>query len=494
MAREGFYPIAPDGVRNPAADRLAWGGAGRSMNPDGTSIYGTSAADHAETRYRGMGSNASSPATIDQGQSNAARAQQVYALGQTNDAMGLARGAAYGNAPSAAQIYGGRLIDDSINAQMAMAGSAQGGPAAMGAAQRQAAFQGAAMQQSGMRDLSALRAQEMAQARDQYLGAAGSYAGQAGAMRGQDIGVATSQAGLDNAMMDRQQQNQQYYERLAWETRKQEQDSALRAQEGSNQDWAQRRALKQEEDRDDWSKVKDVVGLVGGGLGSIFSDERTKMAYMPAGASPSFAAGGGMLGGSPLGELKAHSNFATRYVGNAGSGPAMLSDARAKREAFVEGINYGDAMTQHAQGGPEPTLPRYMPNQRAPGGGAHGAYALQVDKPSEYDTKVANRPWAGNDEDPLAAANRAQQGSAYTYRPEFAAASGQAPGEMNVGPMAQTMASDPVAGTAVKQDAQTGMLVLDKDKLQKVQSAGIGSLQRQVDDIRNRIGSALGRK
>jgi hypothetical protein len=83
----------------------------------------------------------------------------------------------------------------------------------------------------------------------------------------------------------------------------------------------------------------------------------------------------------------------------------------------------------------------------------------------------------------VADANRAQEGSAYSYKPAFAAQAGQAPGETNIGPMAQTMATDPVASTAVKQDPASGMLMLDKDKLMKLQSAGIGSLQRQVDQL-----------
>jgi hypothetical protein len=97
-------------------------------------------------------------------------------------------------------------------------------------------------------------------------------------------------------------------------------------------------------------------------------------------------------------------------------------------------------------------------------------------------------------EDPMASANRAQQGSAYTYKPEFAAQSGQAPGEVNVGPMAQNMAANPVARTAVKQDPGTGLYVLDSDKLSKLHSAGIGSLQSQVDAIKNRIASLVGRR
>jgi hypothetical protein len=89
-------------------------------------------------------------------------------------------------------------------------------------------------------------------------------------------------------------------------------------------------------------------------------------------------------------------------------------------------------------------------------------------------------------EDPMAAANRAQAGSAYAYKSEFRPPD-QAPGEVNVGPMAQNMAQDPIASTAVKQNPQTGMLSLAADKLSKLHSAGIGSLQHQYDGLEEKV-------
>lgn len=48
----------------------------------------------------------------------------------------------------------------------------------------------------------------------------------------------------------------------------------------------------------------------------------------PAAASPSFAGGSGMLGGSPMGELKAHSDFATRFQRQGGASPMAYGGAR----------------------------------------------------------------------------------------------------------------------------------------------------------------------
>lgn len=89
---------------------------------------------------------------------------------------------------------------------------------------------------------------------------------------------------------------------------------------------------------------------------------------------------------------------------------------------------------------------------------------------------------------PISNANRAQESQPYTYKPEFTP-NGQTPGEMNVGPTAQNMAKDPVAGTAVKVDPATGLAGIDPAKLARVQSAGIADLQKQQDETRSVMGS-----
>jgi hypothetical protein len=99
---------------------------------------------------------------------------------------------------------------------------------------------------------------------------------------------------------------------------------------------------------------------------------------------------------------------------------------------------------------------------------------------------------AGPAVDPVADANRAQASMPYAYKPEFTPPE-QKPGEVNVGPMAQTMASDPVAATAVKRDPQTGMLMLDGNKMLKLHSAGLSSLQQQQDETRMLLSRVLGK-
>jgi hypothetical protein len=60
----------------------------------------------------------------------------------------------------------------------------------------------------------------------------------------------------------------------------------------------------------------------------------------------------------------------------------------------------------------------------------------------------------------------------------------QAPGEPNVGPMAQNMAANPVTATAIIKDPKTGLLAIDTNKALKVTMGGLADLQEQVDAMK----------
>ena len=100
------------------------------------------------------------------------------------------------------------------------------------------------------------------------------------------------------------------------------------------------------------------------------------------------------------------------------------------------------------------------------------------------DARRASQPAAVRD--PMADANRAMVPSSYSYKPGFESP-GQAPGETNVGPMAQNMAADPIARNAVVQDPETGLLALDKEKSLKLVMGSAASLQEQNDAQEARI-------
>lgn len=100
--------------------------------------------------------------------------------------------------------------------------------------------------------------------------------------------------------------------------------------------------------------------------------------------------------------------------------------------------------------------------------------------PSDKKTKTK-----AHNSDPMAGANRSMAPSIYEYKPKYAAEAGQSPHEKNVGPMAQNMAADPLAKTAIMKRPD-GMLAIDKDKGLKLVMGGLADLQRQVDSMKKK--------
>jgi hypothetical protein len=119
-------------------------------------------------------------ATIDQGASNETRAQQETSL------AGL-RAAATGAVPSAAELQLRQTTDRNIKNQYALAAALQGRSA--GGALKQASDATGDLDAQAAADAAVLRAKEQSDARNAESAALSG-------VRGQDIGVATSQAGL----------------------------------------------------------------------------------------------------------------------------------------------------------------------------------------------------------------------------------------------------------------------------------------------------------
>lgn len=124
-------------------------------------------------------------AHIDQAQQDEIRRRQLAALGGLD-------AAANGTAPSVAQAQAQQQADRAAAQQFGMA-AALGGRSP-GGALRQASMGAAQVQGDVASQGAALRAQEMQQARQQQIAALQG-------MRGQDIGLATDQASLNNQAM-----------------------------------------------------------------------------------------------------------------------------------------------------------------------------------------------------------------------------------------------------------------------------------------------------
>lgn len=118
-----------------------------------------------------------------------ANADTAQSRGQMGDAVGLLRDAAYGNAPSAAQIQANQATSQGISQMYNMAAMASGNPAAFGNVSMTAAN----MQAQNAANNAALRAQEMQQARMAYLQGSDAF-------RAQDMTMASNQAQLNQGV------------------------------------------------------------------------------------------------------------------------------------------------------------------------------------------------------------------------------------------------------------------------------------------------------
>ncbi len=88
---------------------------------------------------------------------------------------------------------------------------------------------------------------------------------------------------------------------------------------------------------------------------------------------------------------------------------------------------------------------------------------------------------------------RSLRGVPYSYKDEYAAREGQAPGEVNVGPVAQEIEKSKIGATIVKPDPQgSGMRTLDQPKMVKGLGAVVADQQEQLDEMRSLMARRMG--
>ncbi len=146
----------------------------RPVGPDNPiSVKGPNGAQKDIDRYRGKGDHWGSIATpgIDYSAGNRFRDFGDQSRTSQGDALGLMRGAAFGTAPSVAQIQQQQGMGTAMANQIAMAASARGA-SGLAQAQYNAAGNVAGLQRQASMDGSMLRAKEMQDARAAYMGGA----------------------------------------------------------------------------------------------------------------------------------------------------------------------------------------------------------------------------------------------------------------------------------------------------------------------------------
>jgi len=479
-------------------DFHSWGGRGDQWADDGhgghVRIGGTSAFDQDIARDKAMGDNVNpAAARID-------RTSTDQSHNMAMGALGLMSARANG-ADTPAQALSRQQTQGAVSALNSSAASIKGGAMAREAAARGAVAGGARVAAQGAQDTQALAAREQADAAGQlYTGAA--------AQRGNDIGLASSQAQLQAQQNALNESHDAFYNQQQFNTQKAQVDASLGRSAADIAATNASAATNLQEQQANLNNYKAAASTALAGVSGAFSvagsgpgrpsgpesatsssdpddpwthsDERTKQNVEPMTAKARVAANARDLALSDEASKKEVAAIARR---------------EGQRNGFQAGVNHSDAI---ASGG-APTVPEYMPHGPVPGGaraleiahpqtaaGKETSYPIAPAQAPEKPAKPAKTPHVGRpraEADPMANANRAMVASSYEYKPQFTPGT-QAQGETNVGPMANAMASDPVASTAIVRDPHTGLLAIDKEKGLKLTMGGLASLQQQIDQMK----------
>lgn len=249
-----------------------WGGyVGTNVrNPDGTMTFDpTQSGVQADiNRFQGLGKAAANQAAY---QNDYTQANQDAAMGAQDragqdGALAMARDVAMGGSTPAQQLQR-NMMQQGVQAQQATALSTRGGSLAQAAAMRQQQGSQGAFMQQGNNQLQALRADEMANARNQYATIAGqSRAGDATA-QGLHQQQATSQMQNEVGQRKLNQAGQLGYEAMGQNVDKSSQDAALKNHEmdsGIDATAALRASASAERDA-------QTVGAIAGATGSAFA-------------------------------------------------------------------------------------------------------------------------------------------------------------------------------------------------------------------------------
>lgn len=262
--------VAPELVamgRGEDHDPRNWGGRGYESS-NGWYRMGTSGADKDVARYREMAGRRQGAVQLDREQEAQSREAQLGALARL-------RAAASGMAPSRAAAIGQIQSDAAFRsgtAGVAGARSPGAGISALRSAMSNYGSSAAGVNQTTM-DARAAEA-----ARDQAA-----YANGANTARGQDVTVATTNAGLKATQNQLEDANEQYYEKMAWDTRNAQLGAGL---ERKRQDEAAALAKRQQQAADKahtGQVIQDGASMGIGGVLGVLSDERAKTNVTPIG-------------------------------------------------------------------------------------------------------------------------------------------------------------------------------------------------------------------
>ncbi len=251
------YEVTPDQKENPD---WATNGYGNEVWHD--QMYGENAYDKSVDAYRERGAKTQEAIQLDQGRADESRGLEMNALG-------MLRAQGNGTAASSAAILAPRVTENAVQQAGQQVTAARGGIGAHIAAQRQASQAAGQQMLAGNAQSANARAQEISTGQNAYTSGAG-------AVQGQDIGAATTNASLAARQRALDEQHQQANERLAYDTRRTQESARKESARQDQQERERQRANAAARTAADFQKVKDVVGAVassGASLSSASSGE-----------------------------------------------------------------------------------------------------------------------------------------------------------------------------------------------------------------------------
>jgi hypothetical protein len=458
---------------------------------DGTATNGAvdSDANTKRDRFRSLGEAAANMPgfKVDFGLAHADRVNNMQSRGQQLHAAELYGQAATGHAPSRAAIMGNQVAGQSLEQAMAAQAGAKTfatrGSMGMAAAGARAMQAQAAMQQQGVGQFSGMREGELGDARGGYFNTmtnvrAGDYTNMA---HSQD--ETETNADAENAIRGIRQRGQMGNEQLGINAEQAQIDSEIRRM--AIQARENETANANFDARD--ARAKQLgVGLT--------------MAVATAGAS---AAAGGAPATDPkkAGSDERMKHGVVPLYEDAGSGVERHWDADVARARpdVTPGASLSGPTPKYGAGLAATAAKMELsaaPKQRK-------LTAAELNRMADEmlgRQRVQSEAQLGAGPATAAAAKRDPMTEAlatglaphsYEYKPEFAAAEGQKPGEKNVGPMAQAMAGNPVTGGVV-QEGPDGMLRLDMKKATKLSLAAAGHNARKLQEMQAQIDALKG--
>lgn len=508
--RQGFDSSGDETTYDPTQV----GGGGQTIhygsgNGQGTLVSGVDPNTSELNRYRSMGEAAAARQAYqvnfgkslgDESQGFQDRNSQILA------ASGL-RNAAEGNAPSQAAILGNQAAGQSLEAQMAAAANGRGGVQTKGsigaaAAQSQAAQMASQQQLGNVAQYSGMRGAEMQHAQQSYGAAGGTMRTGDYAQQGMAQQRAEAQGQSEFTQRQLNQQGQMGYEQMGINNQQAESDGALRQAAMTAQSNAD--ATSSHDARNARNLQIATSGMQAVGTLGMGSDERMKQGVMPlyeppgselrmsdegrgylASNQPDVTSGASLSGPTPkYSSAQPAAPKKPSMAATAAKAPRKLTDAEldklaAEMKAHMEAQN-------GTLGGPS-SVQAALERDAVPPPVAEPHYGEDDLSLSDERTKQG----AHGEPDMGHALEQGFKPFEYEYKPGFAEQERQAPGEKNIGPMAQDMAKNPITGSAVKEGPQ-GLLVVDIPKATKVNSAGIGYLAARQRELEQQLAQLKG--